>query len=334
MGEVVAFERGRRGKARRPAVPAEVEGVELLDLLPSWRRTMNADDKSPHTIRTYTWTVTVLAKWLAARGLPTDSQRIDPDHIRSFLVAERERTSGGTAGTHYRSLRAFWQWAVGEEERTRPNPMDNIARPKTTKKAKTFFDDHHLKALLDTCSGRSLEHRRDTAILRIFIDTGVRVSGMAGIRYTPDNPETNDVDLNSRRLRIVKKDGDELWIPLGRKAVAALDRYLRARDKSEFADSEWLWLGVSGIKPSHFTASGIRQMTKRRGAMVGITYGSTPHRFRRTFADDYLEGGGTVDGLMAIAGWKSYAMVKEYAGDRAAERARQDHRRLSPGDRI
>lgn len=336
MGELVAFDPAARRRNRRYSQPAHDAGTELLALIPSWRRALDAEEKSPHTLRIYTWTITVLAKWLAAQDLPVDAERIEADHIRDFLIAERERTSGATAGTHYRSLKAFWKWAIRERERTGPNPMDNINRPKTTKKAKTFFEDEQLTALLKTCDGTSLEERRDTAILRIFMDTGVRVSGMASIRYTPDNSETHDVDLTRRpaRLRIVKKGGDELWIPLGRKAVAALDRYLRARAKHERADSQWLWLGVGGTKPDHFTASGIRQMTKRRGAMVGIDYGSTPHRFRRTFVDDYLQGGGTVDGVMAIAGWSSYAMVREYAGDRAAERARQDHQRLSPGDRI
>jgi integrase len=60
----------------------------------------------------------------------------------------------------------------------------------------------------------------------------------------------------------------------------------------------------------------------------------TPHRFRHTFADNWLAAGGNVDDLMAIAGWKSITMPLAYARGRGISRAAQAHERLSPGDRL
>ncbi|MFC4912545.1 tyrosine-type recombinase/integrase [Actinomadura gamaensis] len=318
-----------------PPSPAWPPGAPLLSLVESWELALDSANKSKRTIRAYTDSVRALARWLDSRGYPTDAENVTAEHLRMFLRSEKERTSAASAGSHHRNLRVFWKWVITEGERTHTaSPMTNVEAVKSPKKAKSFFDDEQLAALLKTCAGNSFEDRRDTAIMRIFIDTGVRVGGLVSIRYTPDNPETNGVDLKNRRLRVVLKGGDEHIIPLGKKAAQAVDRYLRARARHpKAALSPFLFLGVRGRKPEYMTPSGVHSMIVRRGKQAGVP-DAHPHRFRRTFADDYLENGGTLDGVMAVAGWKSLDMVREYAGDRAMERARQMHDRLSPGDRI
>jgi len=309
-------------------------GTPLAEVVDSWELALDAAGKSRRTVRSYTDTVRALARWLEVNGRRADTEGVQTEDIQEFLVAERERTSAATAAAHYRNLSVFWKWVMAERERTASgNPMDGVERVKVPKKAKTYFDDEQLRALLKTCSGSSFEDRRDTAIMRLFMDTGVRVGGLVGIRYTPDDPVANDVDLKRRRVRIRLKGGDELVLPLGKKAALALDRYLRARAKHPKATSPYLFLGIKGRNTERMTESGVYQMIARRGEQAGVP-GAHPHRFRRTWADDYLEGGGTVDGAMAIGGWRSYDMVREYAGDRALERARKMHDRLSPGDRI
>jgi len=341
---VIAFDPSRRRGRPRPAAalstprpkPPQVSpaGAPLAAAVDSWDLALNAADKSPKTIRSYTDTVRALARWLEAHGHRADTEGVTPEAIREFLVAERERTSAATAAAHYRNLSVFWKWAVAEGERTSANPMLNVDRIKPPKKVKTFYDDDQLRALLKTCAGTSFEDRRDTAIMRLFMDTGVRVGGLVGIQYAPDDDKVNDVDLKRRRIRIRLKGGDEHVLPLGKKAAVALDRYLRARARHPKAQtSTFLFLGIKGRRTDQMTESGVYQMVTRRGEQAGVP-GAHPHRFRRTWTDDYLEGGGTVDGAMAIGGWKSYDMVREYAGDRAMERARQAHDRLSPGDRI
>ena len=70
----------------------------------------------------------------------------------------------------------FFGWLASEGERENPNPMDRVEAPKVTKKAKAFFTEEELARLLKTCSGATFVDRRDTAIMRVFIDTGLRVS--------------------------------------------------------------------------------------------------------------------------------------------------------------
>jgi integrase/recombinase XerD len=319
--------------ARRERTVSGQVGPPLSAFVTSWRLSLEAAGKSPKTIRSYTDSVKALCAFLVDQEMPADVEGVGAHESHAFLLAEERRTSPASAAVHYRNLRVFFGWLAKEGERSAPSPMEGVERPKVTKKAKPFFADEELVRLLMACDGSSFEDRRDTALIRVLIDTGMRVSELAGLRYDPAAETQNDVLLTERRLRIRVNDGDDTWVPIGKKATAALDRYIRARIRHSHADSPWLWLGSTGRNVAHMTSSGIAAMVKRRGVQAGVQ-GVNPHRFRRSFADKWLEGGGSVDDLMRITGWRTYDMVREYTEAREKPRARQEHGRLSPGDRI
>jgi site-specific recombinase XerD len=327
---VTSMREARRTRARRAPVSS---GPALSTFISSWQLAIEAAAKSPRTVRSYTDSVRTLCRFLVNQNVPTSVEEVDAPHIRAFLLAEERRTSAASAAVHFRNIRVFFGWLASEGERENPNPMDRVEAPKVTKKAKAFFTEEELARLLKTCSGATFVDRRDTAIIRIFIDTGMRVSAMAGLRYDPDDEAANDVFLAQRRLRIRLKGGDEIWVPIGKKSAAALDKYIRARARHPQVSSPWLWLGVQGHNTARMTDSGVRDMVGRRGEQAGIQ-NVHPHRFRRSFADSWLAAGGSTDDLMHITGWKTYDMVREYTEARGIARAHNAHARLSPGDRI
>lgn len=299
----------------------------LTELLPSWELALDAANKSPKTITSYLDTPKRLAAYLAANDLELGA----PD-IRAFLASERDRTSPASAAKHYRNLCVYFRWLVAEGEAD-DNPMTRVEKPKVHDEVKPFFSEGELAALLRATRGQDFESRRDHALLRILIDTGLRVSGLADLRFDPADENASDVFLAQRRLRVRLKGGEIWWVPIGSQAAAAIDRYLRSRARSPHAASPWLWIGTRGHKIDHFGDSGIRQMLARRGQQAGVQ-NCHPHRFRHTFADSWLALGGSVDDLMNVAGWKSIAMPLRYAKGRGIARAAEAHRRLSPGDRL
>jgi len=308
--------------------------MSVAALLPSWQLALESANRSPKTIKSYTASVRSLAEFLRDHDMPDDVDKVGSEHIRAFLLAERERTSPAFAQQHYRNLHVYFRWIEAEGERLQPNPMVKVEKPSVPEVVKPFFTEAEITALLRACSGQDFESRRDAAIIRILVDTGVRVSGLVNLRFSAEDEEKTDVFLQLRRLRVTLKGGDQWWVPIGRKTAAAIDRYLRARARHPRASSPWLWLAVrSSVRGEHLTDTGVRLMLERRGKQAGVQ-NVTPHRFRHTFADKWLELGGNVDDLMNVAGWRSITMPLRYAKGRGVARAAAAHDRLSPGDRI
>jgi site-specific recombinase XerC len=201
--------------------------------------------------------------------------------------------------------------------------------------------DDQLRALFRVCSeDHTFAGRRDEAIIRVLLDSGARRAEIAALRWTPRNPESNDLDLDARQLRVLGKGRRERIVVMGRVAVRALDRYLRYRDGgSQYGKAlrphhaaylPSLWLGPKGA----FTESGMGQMIHERGVAAGLGDHVHPHMFRRTYAHKMLAGGMNETDLMTLAGWRSRTMVSRYAASAAAERATEIAKRMSPGDTL
>jgi site-specific recombinase XerD len=208
---------------------------------------------------------------------------ISKTQVEAFLAAQPFSTK--TILNYHIGLSALWTWAYSEGYVDR-HILRQVNKPKPQKIAVEPFTDVEIRALLSSVRRNT---DRDRAMILILLDTGVRASEFCGL-------ELEDIDLANHRLRVLGKGNKERIVPFSPRTGSAIFKYLSS---------------VDPVKPFPFTRTSLAHLTQQIGKRAGVP-DTHPHRFRHTFAINYLRNGGDPYTLQEILGHSTLDMVKTY----------------------
>jgi len=266
---------------------------------------------APTTLAIYRRHLGDLASWLRK---PLSEASIDD--LRAYFLALRERRNPGGQHQAFRTLRAFYRWLEAEGI-IAASPMRRLKPPRVPEKTLDPVPLEHVQALLKTCEGKRLTDLRDTALILALVDTGARANELLSVNLADVDPSSGTVFLRETKGKRPRA------VFLGKRALRALLRYLKARGGTEGA----LWLSEDGTRLTYW---GLRQILRRRAKKAGVPAPS-PHAFRRLFALQSLRSGLDVISLQRLLGHRDLSVIQRYL-KQTVDDLREAHNRHSPGD--
>jgi len=271
------------------------------------------------------------------RGWPPPDE-LTRSHLTDFLgyvATEKHRWGGpGRRPTpkqaapatvyHYgKVIKFFFTW-VKDEEYLPKNPAARLEMPRPHYRQVEPYSNQEIRDMLDVCERDITNNHgypgiRNKAIISLFIDTGLRLSELSGIKLT-------DLDPNLHQLRVMGKGAKMRVVPINGLARKALKCYLtQARQPG----GDWLWKTDDGAPLSKYS---IRIMVNRLKRRAGVKSGGGAHRFRHYFATHCLDNGMDLNTLRLLLGHATLNMVLHYTQFVDVQKAMDKHRQCSPLD--
>ena len=310
-----------------------MDTTDLRELLSSWELAMEAERKSPATISSYIRSVKYYLDWCGRDTAKTggihgsvDTDPLDRQTLQRWVThILASGWEANTARIRQQAVRRFAAWLADPEiDEIDTDPFTGMRPPKIDAKVVQALSADDLRLMIKACAGRGFIERRDEAMLRLLVETGMRAGELLAL-------DTNDLDLGSGQAIVRRgKGGKGRLVAFSATTSAALDRYLRVRRRHRHATSAPLWLTKTG-GDARMSYHGLRKTLHLRARAAGVS-GFHIHKLRHTFASRWLRAGGSEGGLMAAAGWTSRGMVDRYSRATASERAMEESRRLGLGD--
>lgn len=281
-------------------------------LVESWRLSLH--DKAPRTITLYVAEVGRFADWLEdhdrPEGSPGDLLGVGRRDVETWIAdLQNLGRSKSTIRSRWIALRNFYGWLADEDE-IDVSPLAKVTVPKPEPPPPDVVGADELRALLKVCDGRRFEDRRDAALIRFMVATGLRVSETCSLAVA-------DVDLRTRVAHVRSGKGDRARaVRFDAATASAVDRYKRARARHRLASLPALWIGHRGP----LTRKGVPAILDRRSQQAGIGH-VHPHQLRHTWAHRWLAAGGQEGDLQHLGGWTSAEVMRRYGSAQATDRA-------------
>jgi len=279
-----------------PAVPNELTGplAEFIRHLASEKR------HSPRTCDSYQRDLLRLADWLGRSGFVAWQRVTNHDLRRYVATLSREGLSGRSIARHLSATRRFYQFLL-REKLASDNPALDIRAPKSGRRLPRVADVDQLNHLLDGQPDDPLEVR-DICMFELMYSSGLRLAELASL-------DLDTVDLRSGEVRVMGKGDKERLLPVGRKAISAIQAWLPYRAALANDGEAALFVSQRGERLSHRS---IQARLSRWGISRGADQKLHPHLLRHSFASHMLESSGDLRAVQELLGHADIATTQVY----------------------
>jgi len=228
------------------------------------------------------------------------------DDLVDFLSSlYHQKLESRTVARHLVTLRNFFRFAQ-VKEMISEDPSLNLESPKIRRSLPGYLRLEEVEKLLAQPDDKTPIGLRDRAMLEVLYSSGLRVSELIGLRVM-------DLDRSAGCLRCIGKGDKERIVPIGRKATALVERYLRdARPKllgKGTTPSPALFLNRRG---GSFSRVGVWKILSAYGRQAGLRVALTPHMLRHSFATHLLERGADLRSVQLMLGHSDISTTQIY----------------------
>lgn len=224
-----------------------------------------------------------------------------PDQSHKDIIAK------STANYHLIALRAFLKFLLALGINT--YSPDRIELAKTEERQISFLEDDDLEMLLKQPELRTIQGKRDKAILNLLFSTGLRVSELCNLKK-------DDINLEKSEFSVSGKGGKVRVVFVDSEARESVKSYLASRmDKNPYLFISYghtLHPNLTQVKTEPMTPRSVQRMIKKYAHMAGITKKVTPHVMRHSFATDLLMSGADLRSVQQLLGHASVTTTQIY----------------------
>lgn len=261
---------------------------------------------SVHTQRNYLNDLRQFSQFLQKEFPDRDLATIDNLTIRSYLGALYKKNKKSSIARKLASLRTFFKFLL-RKNIIADDPTALVSTPRREKHMPSFLSVDEMFALLEMPDGTKLAGIRDRAIMETLYSSGLRVSELVGM-----NEENLDANLGI--VRVLGKGKKERIVPVGKKALTAVQNYLRARkerDTSPPSPSSKRPL-FKNLRGGRLTARSVARIINRYIEQCGIVKNISPHALRHSFATHMLDAGADLRAIQELLGHVSLSTTQKY----------------------
>ena len=255
-----------------------------------------------NTIKAYICDIRQLDTFLASRKMSLSSATTD--ELRAFLHAVHD--TGLLAVSINRkisSIKAFYRFLLFTQIIDN-NPSSDLELLKVGRKLPVTLSIVEISAIIESAKAKTPLGLRDRACLEILYGAGLRISELLGMRLS-------DLDIENCLLKVIGKGNKQRIVPIGGKAIRAIDEYLLKGRPLLVRDRTIAFL-ILNVRGNRLSRMGFLKILRKYRISAGIKKRVTPHMFRHSFATHLLEAGADLRAVQELLGHADISTTQIY----------------------